>query len=141
MYASDMMGDHSIEHCQSLLLLSVMMVRLYCPCSCRDCIELTEARIIVIEQKQPGLCWEVQSRRAPLSLIFVSVRNADMVQMAQNLGMSRLGSEQQAEDGKPLATWTGRWESLVQREVGRRIWWNLVSLEWALAPSYSFCTA
>lgn len=26
MYASDMMGDHSIEHCQSLLLLSVMMV-------------------------------------------------------------------------------------------------------------------
>lgn len=61
--------------------------------------------------------------------------------MAQNLGMSRLGSEQQAVDGKPLATWTGRWESLIQREVGRRIWWNLVNLEWALAPSYSFCTA
>lgn len=61
--------------------------------------------------------------------------------MAQNLGMSRLGSEQQSQDGKPLATWAGRWESLIQREVGRRIWWNLVNLEWALAPSYSFCTA
>ena len=61
--------------------------------------------------------------------------------MAQNLGMSRLGAEQQAENGKPLSTWTGRWESLIQREVGRRIWWNLVFLEWSLAPSYSFSTS
>jgi len=62
-------------------------------------------------------------------------------QMAQNLGMSRLGAEQQAENGKPLSTWTGRWESLIQREVGRRIWWNLVFLDWSLAPSYSFSTS
>jgi hypothetical protein len=26
MWAADMMGDHTIEHCQSLLLLSVLMV-------------------------------------------------------------------------------------------------------------------
>jgi hypothetical protein len=30
MWASDMMGEHVIEHCQSLLLLSVLMV---CPLS------------------------------------------------------------------------------------------------------------
>ena len=34
--------------------------------------------------------------------------------------------------------WTGQWTSLIQREVGRRIWWNLVFLDWALAPAYNF---
>lgn len=34
--------------------------------------------------------------------------------------------------------WKGRWESLVQREIGRRIWWNLVFLDWSLAPSYNY---
>ncbi|WVR04862.1 hypothetical protein IAU60_001874 [Kwoniella sp. DSM 27419] len=60
------------------------------------------------------------------------------IKMAQGLGLSRLGAEQQAVDGKPLPMWTGRWESLIQREVGRRIWWNLVFLDWSLAPSYNF---
>ncbi|KAK8847674.1 hypothetical protein IAR55_005533 [Kwoniella newhampshirensis] len=60
------------------------------------------------------------------------------IKMAQGLGLSRLGAEQQSIDGKPLPMWTGRWESLIQREVGRRIWWNLVFLDWALAPSYNF---
>lgn len=58
--------------------------------------------------------------------------------MAQGLGLNRLGAEQQAPEGKLLPMWTGRWESLIQREVGRRIWWNLVFLDWAMAPSYSF---
>nr|ODN88678.1 nuclear protein [Cryptococcus depauperatus CBS 7841] len=60
------------------------------------------------------------------------------IKMAQGLGLSRLGAEQQAVDGKPLPMWTGRWESLIQREVGRRIWWNLVFLDWSLAPSYNY---
>ncbi|ORY21258.1 hypothetical protein BCR39DRAFT_569954 [Naematelia encephala] len=60
------------------------------------------------------------------------------IKMAQGLGLSRLGAEQQSVDGKPLPMWTGRWGSLIQREVGRRIWWNLVFLDWALAPSYNF---
>lgn len=60
------------------------------------------------------------------------------IKMAQGLGLSRLGAEQQSVDGKPLPMWTGRWESLIQREVGRRIWWNLVFLDWSLAPSYNF---
>ncbi|WRT64492.1 uncharacterized protein IL334_001424 [Kwoniella shivajii] len=60
------------------------------------------------------------------------------IKMAQGLGLSRLGAEQQAVDGKPLPMWIGRWESLIQREVGRRIWWNLVFLDWQLAPSYNF---
>lgn len=54
--------------------------------------------------------------------------------------MSRLGAEQQSVDGKPLPMWTGRWSSLIQREVGRRIWWNLVSLDWLMAPSYGYTT-
>lgn len=60
------------------------------------------------------------------------------IKMAQGLGLSRLGAEQQSVDGKPLPMWIGRWESLIQREVGRRIWWNLVFLDWSLAPSYNF---
>ncbi|KAL7419070.1 hypothetical protein Q5752_005906 [Cryptotrichosporon argae] len=60
------------------------------------------------------------------------------IKMAQGLGLSRLGSEQQAVDGRDVPMWKGRWESVVQREVGRRIWWNLVFLDWALAPSYNF---
>ncbi|WVQ77583.1 hypothetical protein IAR50_007271 [Cryptococcus sp. DSM 104548] len=60
------------------------------------------------------------------------------IKMAQGLGLSRLGAEQQIIDGKPLPMWTGRWESVIQREVGRRIWWNLVFLDWSLAPSYNY---
>lgn len=66
------------------------------------------------------------------------IRRVLSLQMAQGLGLSRLGAEQQSVEGKPLPMWTGRWESLIQREVGRRIWWNLVFLDWALAPSYNF---
>lgn len=62
-------------------------------------------------------------------------------QIAQNLGLSRLGAEQQARNGELLPTWTGRWQSLIQREVGRRVWWNLVFMDWSLAPSYNFSVA
>lgn len=61
--------------------------------------------------------------------------------MSQGLGLSRLGAEQQSVDGKPLPMWTGRWSSLIQREVGRRIWWNLVFLDWVMAPSYNYTTS
>lgn len=37
--------------------------------------------------------------------------------------------------------WKGRWESLIQREIGRRIWWNLVFLDWSLAPSYNYASS
>ncbi|EIW71088.1 hypothetical protein TREMEDRAFT_11544, partial [Tremella mesenterica DSM 1558] len=58
------------------------------------------------------------------------------IKMAQSLGMSRLGAEEPANDEKGSPMWTGRWESLIQREVGRRTWWNLVYLDWSQAPSY-----
>lgn len=50
MYASDMMGDHTIEHCQSLLLLSVLMVS-------RNHVvkEDADVRTIAIGQKLLGL--------------------------------------------------------------------------------------
>ena len=60
--------------------------------------------------------------------------------MAQGLGLSRLGAEPEGGVDKPLPMWTGRWESLIQREVGRRVWWNLVFLDWAQASSYSHST-
>lgn len=60
------------------------------------------------------------------------------IKMAQGLGLSRLGAEQQSVDGRPLPMWKGRWESVIQREIGRRIWWNLVFLDWSLAPSYNY---
>ncbi|ORX35880.1 fungal-specific transcription factor domain-domain-containing protein [Kockovaella imperatae] len=61
-----------------------------------------------------------------------------IIKMAQGLGLSRLGSEPEVVDGKPTAQWVGRWKSLIEREVGRRIWWNLVWLDWSLAPSYNY---
>lgn len=63
--------------------------------------------------------------------------------MAQGLGLSRLGSETQGAEGEERAMpmWKGRWESLIQREVGRRIWWNLVFLDWSLAPSYNYASS
>lgn len=63
------------------------------------------------------------------------------IKMAQGLGLSRLGAEQQSVEGRPLPMWKGRWESLIQREVGRRIWWNLVFLDWSLAPSYNYASS
>jgi hypothetical protein len=54
MYASDMMGDHTIEHCQSLLLLSVLMVS--CPFVHR---KRADGRTTVIGQKRHGLSWVV----------------------------------------------------------------------------------
>lgn len=59
------------------------------------------------------------------------------------MGINRLG----AEDPNPLPPgqqarrWSGRWESLVTREIGRRVWWQLVFLDWSLSPSYGYaCT-
>ncbi|KAL1407004.1 hypothetical protein Q8F55_006417 [Vanrija albida] len=65
------------------------------------------------------------------------------IKMAQGLGLSRLGSEQQGTEGeeRSMPMWKGRWESLIQREVGRRIWWNLVFLDWSLAPSYNYASS
>ncbi|TXT08180.1 uncharacterized protein COLE_05104 [Cutaneotrichosporon oleaginosum] len=63
------------------------------------------------------------------------------IKTAQGLGISRLGAEQQSVDGRPLPMWKGRWESLIQREVGRRIWWQLVFLDWSLAPSYNYASS
>lgn len=67
MYASDMMGDHSIEHCQSLLLLSVMMVS--DPCvwfQASSSIIDPRDRTIATGQKLLGPCWEAQSRLVAL---------------------------------------------------------------------------
>ncbi|BEI90346.1 uncharacterized protein CcaverHIS019_0304160 [Cutaneotrichosporon cavernicola] len=63
------------------------------------------------------------------------------IKIAQGLGISRLGAEQQSVEGRPLPMWKGRWESLIQREVGRRIWWQLVFLDWSLAPSYNYASS
>jgi hypothetical protein len=56
--------------------------------------------------------------------------------MAQGMGLSRLGGE-----GATNAKWSGQWASLTQREVGRRLWWNLVFLDWNIAPSYHYSSS
>ncbi|KAL7410872.1 hypothetical protein BDY24DRAFT_397888 [Mrakia frigida] len=54
------------------------------------------------------------------------------IKIAQMMGINRLGAED------PSRRWGGRWESLITREVGRRCWWNLVFLDWSLAPAYGY---
>ncbi|KAK8845287.1 hypothetical protein IAR55_006000 [Kwoniella newhampshirensis] len=44
------------------------------------------------------------------------------IKTAQNLGLSRLGSED------PGRKWPPAWRSQIRREVGRRVWWALVSI-------------
>ncbi|KAJ4501240.1 fungal-specific transcription factor domain-containing protein [Lentinula lateritia] len=53
------------------------------------------------------------------------------IKMAQNLGISRLGSE---SDNK---TYTGIWTSVIKREVARRIWWSLVFNDWSHAAAHN----
>lgn len=53
----------------------------------------------------------------------VSDSKADrtLPQIAQNIGMSRLGSE------KADMKWPEAWQNPLKREIGRRVWWNMVS--------------
>lgn len=44
--------------------------------------------------------------------------------------MSRLGPEQQGK------IWPEPWDSLVTREIGRRVWWNMVSLDHSFAEAH-----
>ncbi|THU93548.1 hypothetical protein K435DRAFT_189601 [Dendrothele bispora CBS 962.96] len=53
------------------------------------------------------------------------------IKIAQNLGISRLGSE--SENRK----YTGLWKSLVKRETGRRVWWSLIFDDWSHAAAHN----
>ncbi|KAF9444653.1 hypothetical protein P691DRAFT_736145 [Macrolepiota fuliginosa MF-IS2] len=52
------------------------------------------------------------------------------IKIAQNLGMSRLGNETGTRQYPP------EWRSSIRREVGRRIWWCLVSHDWSHALAH-----
>ena len=62
----------------------------------------------------------------------------DNIQIAQNLGLSRLGGE-----SGPQTVWPTRWQSLIKREIGRRVWWNLAYLDWSYAQAHqmSYCVS
>lgn len=51
------------------------------------------------------------------------------IKVAQNLGLSRLGEESASK------TWPPAWKSFRTRETGRRVWWNLVTLDWSHAQA------
>ncbi|KAF5379255.1 hypothetical protein D9757_010680 [Collybiopsis confluens] len=53
------------------------------------------------------------------------------IKMAQNLGISRLGSESITK------TYSGIWNSVVKREVARRIWWSLIFNDWSHAAAHN----
>ncbi|KAK0232677.1 fungal-specific transcription factor domain-containing protein [Armillaria fumosa] len=53
------------------------------------------------------------------------------VKIAQNLGMSRLGSESDQR------TYSATWKSLVKRETARRVWWSLVFNDWSHAAAHN----
>ncbi|KAM0786827.1 hypothetical protein ACM66B_002256 [Microbotryomycetes sp. NB124-2] len=54
------------------------------------------------------------------------------IKVAQNIGLARLGAETEAR--KQL--WPEAWKSFAKREVGRRVWWNLVMLDWSHAIAH-----
>ncbi|KAF9073319.1 fungal-specific transcription factor domain-containing protein [Rhodocollybia butyracea] len=53
------------------------------------------------------------------------------IKMAQNLGISRLGSE---SDNR---SYSGMWSSVVKREIARRIWWSLIFNDWSHAAAHN----
>ncbi|KAK7435698.1 hypothetical protein VKT23_019531 [Stygiomarasmius scandens] len=53
------------------------------------------------------------------------------IKIAQNLGISRLGSE--SEDRR----YTGSWRSLIKRETARRVWWSLIFDDWSHAAAHN----
>ncbi|KAJ7109829.1 fungal-specific transcription factor domain-containing protein [Mycena epipterygia] len=53
------------------------------------------------------------------------------IKIAQNLGISRLGSE-----GEPRQ-YSAAWRSVVKREVARRVWWLLIWDDWSNAAAHN----
>lgn len=147
MWGSDMMGEPTLEHVQAYVLLSVLMVSdlvIALHLSAWDRVSADHQN----NKDRASAAWGMLGLSVKVCLpshfilLVVLIINVGILahdsQIAQNIGLSRLGAEQQAPEGQLLPTWTGRWESLIQREVGRRVWWNLVFMEWSLAPSYYF---
>lgn len=54
------------------------------------------------------------------------------VKVAHNLGLARLGGE---HDGR-VRSWPAAWKDPLRREIGRRVWWNIVYLDWSHAMSH-----
>ncbi|KAK4057475.1 hypothetical protein OIO90_001544 [Microbotryomycetes sp. JL221] len=54
------------------------------------------------------------------------------IKVAQNIGLHRLGAETEAR--KQL--WPEAWKSFAKREMGRRVWWALVMLDWSHAIAH-----
>ncbi|KAK8845281.1 hypothetical protein IAR55_005994 [Kwoniella newhampshirensis] len=59
------------------------------------------------------------------------------VKIAQNLGLHRLGKE----DVGLETSWPKPWQNPLHREIGRRVWWNIVFLDWshALSHGMTYC--
>ncbi|WRT70065.1 uncharacterized protein IL334_007059 [Kwoniella shivajii] len=59
------------------------------------------------------------------------------VKIAQNLGLHRLGREDQGSTTK----WPKPWQNALHREIGRHVWWNIVFLDWshALSHGMTYC--
>ncbi|KAF8215783.1 fungal-specific transcription factor domain-containing protein [Mycena galopus ATCC 62051] len=53
------------------------------------------------------------------------------IKIAQNLGMSRLGSEEEPRK------YSAAWRSVVKREVARRVWWLLIWDDWSNALAHN----
>ncbi|KAJ7492254.1 fungal-specific transcription factor domain-containing protein [Mycena latifolia] len=52
------------------------------------------------------------------------------IKIAQNLGISRLGSE-----GEPRQ-YSAAWRSVIKREIARRVWWLLIWADWSNAAAH-----
>ncbi|KAF8998678.1 hypothetical protein BDQ17DRAFT_1283140 [Cyathus striatus] len=52
------------------------------------------------------------------------------IKIAQNMGLSRLGSETERR------VYPQAWSSVVKREIGRRVWWTLVYDDWAQSAAH-----
>ncbi|KAL0569118.1 hypothetical protein V5O48_012854 [Marasmius crinis-equi] len=53
------------------------------------------------------------------------------IKIAQNLGLSRLGSESENR------IYSHPWKSIVRRETARRVWWNLIFNDWSHAVTHN----
>lgn len=94
MYHQDFLGNHSLEHLQTIILMGIYQQNLD----------------------------EADTHWGTLGAA---------IKIAQNLGLSRLGSE---NDGRHYSE---HWKSVVKRETARRIWWFLVYDDWSHAAAHN----
>lgn len=100
--------------------------------------------MLQVDPRLIGRCSGAPSRWATLQSLLLRLesltQNFSPRQVAHNLGLSHLSIEK--PEGMPaeeVRRYHGqRWRLAADREIGRRVWYTLVDLDWSTCPEHHF---